>query len=168
VSLPIVDAAQVSLELSPDIIVAVSDDWMDGALTWCVSALAPRLECAAIIDGEVRKVTTEADLVATRAVLVTAKRDLEQREERTLAKRHGRATNPPFAIAPVRALLQELAREGAVVLVEGRDQGLAALEAFAEAPAQLYEQMLESSAIDEVFIDEKEFIARWRAMLSQS
>ena len=168
VAQPIEDAAQVSVEIAPEIIVAVADDWLDGALTWCCSALAPHLGCAAIIDGEVRRVHTEADLVATRGLLATAKRDLERREERVVAKRQGRTPNPPFAIAPVRALLHALARDGAIILVEGRDQGLAALEAFAEVPALLYEQMLDSSAIDEVFIDELEFIARWKSMLAKA
>ncbi|MBS1117931.1 MAG: hypothetical protein H6Q90_159 [Deltaproteobacteria bacterium] len=145
----------------------------DAIVNWSFLELGRALACDVLIDDAL--VIHGDDAAARRVVLGSAISDIQDFERRVLEQRASVpsldalraaavATVGPVKSTPVRALIEALAAKGELVLVEGHEASLGAFEELADKPAELYEALLDSPAVDEIFLDEDQFTKRWRKL----
>jgi hypothetical protein len=152
------DAVTIPVELLDGDRLVTAGASTDGPLTtWCFAAIGRVLDCDVFIEGE-RSANANGDLeanVLVREMLFRAARtDVADAEERLLEDRLLNGSAPPRDRAPVRAFLRDLVEDGNLVLAPGPARALAALEALIDAPRELYAALLDSPAVDELFLDE--------------
>ncbi len=125
--------------------------------TWAFHALAKSLKCTLRgDDGAEVAVAPEAHVEGARAYLATYEADV-------------RATRGARAEDDAAPFVAWLAREEHVALVDGAEDAAFASLPMNDPPA-LYEELLESDAVDDVFVSESELatlLARFRARKSK-
>lgn len=161
------DAFGFPVEVNEDRVIAHVVGRADAIVNWSFLELGRRLECDVLIDHALAvDGDSEADQLARRVVLGSALSDVQDFERQALEERGPAAPTPAAGrIASVRAFLEALADAGDLELAEGHERSLGVFEDFVDKPDDLYTALLDSPAVDEIFLDEAEFKKRWRAAL---
>jgi hypothetical protein len=133
----------------------------DAIVNWTFLELGRRLHCDVLIDDQL---ATGDDELAKRVVLGSALSDVQDFERRALVEDKP-AIEKPARIASVRAFIEALAEDGDLEIAEGHDRSLGVFEDYVDKPDELYTALLDSPAVDEIFLDEAEFKKRWRKVL---
>ncbi len=139
----------------------------DAIVNWSFLELGRALDADVLIDGALA--AHPEDDGARRVLLGSAISDIQDFERRLLDDRASsveslRAAAPATPSKPVRALIDALAEKGEIVLVDGHDQSLNVFEEMVDKPDELYEALLDSPAVDEIFLDEAQFKKRWKKL----
>jgi hypothetical protein len=165
------DAFSFPIEVDPkgDYAIARVVQPHDAIVNWTFVELGRRLDCDVLID-EVVAAHVE-DEAAARVLLGSAISDIQDYERRVLEERDRvptiedlLAAAPPVKQTPVRALIEALAAKGEIVLVDGHEQSLGVFEELVDKPDELYEALLDSPAVDEIFLDDAQFKKRWKKL----
>ncbi len=162
------DALSFPVDISPDGDQAVARvvQPYDAIVNWSFLELGHRLDCDVRIDGA--PAAGGDDEAARRVLLASAISDIQDYERKLLEDRGGavdalRAATPTKP-TPVRGLIEALAAKGEIVLVAGQEGSLGVFEELIDKPDELYEALLDSPAIDEIFLDEAQFKKRWKKL----
>jgi hypothetical protein len=131
-------------------------------LSYCFGAIAIELGCELFDPQEGATIRAGGD----ERLLDAAKQVVADHEESVLADRSydgGEGAGEGDARdGEVARFLAQLAADEKVLLSPGKSDELEELEALADDPEQLYERLLDSPAVEEVFLGEREFLGAFR------